>query len=205
MSIKIVIRVAVLTALNLTACQTVTHGVRENIEIKTVAANKPLSGASCLIKQGNKKWSVTTPAKLEIPRGKEDLHITCSKAGYRMPQSEADIKADCSLLGSAGGGALGGAATGAAVAGTALAPALLIPGAGWVIWPLAVGGGALVGGAVSSGTDAANGAAYSYKSPVIIPMIALTPSPNPAANGECEPAPSPTSGSATGKPAATHP
>lgn len=165
------IQFAVLSAFSLTACQTMMHGVNEDIEIQTVAQKKPLTGASCVIKQGDKKWAVTTPAKLEIPRGKDNLHISCSKSGYRMPLTDAEIKSEGSFLGSAGGGALGGAATGATVVGTALFPALLIPGAGWVVWPLAVGGGALVGSAVSSGTDAADGAAYGYKSPIVIPML----------------------------------
>ena len=86
--------------------------------------------------------------------------MSCSKSGYHMPLTDAEIKAEGWFLGSAAGGALGGAATGATVVGAALFTVLAIPGAGWVIWQVAVGGGALVGSAVSSGTDAADGAAY---------------------------------------------
>ena len=171
------IQIAVVSAISLTACQTMMHGVNENIEIQTVAQKRPLAGASCVIKQGDKNWTVTTPAKLVIPRGKDNLHIICSKSGYRMPLTDAEIKAEGSFLGSAGGGALGGAATGATVVGTALFPVLAIPGAGWVIWPVAVGGGALVGSAVSSGADAADGAAYGYKSPIVIPMLPADANP----------------------------
>ena len=56
-----------------------------------------------------------------------------------MPLTDAEIKAEGSFLGSAGGGALGSTATGATVVGAALFPVLVIPGAGWVIWPVAGG------------------------------------------------------------------
>ena len=102
-----------------------------------------------------------------------------------MPLTDAEIKAESSFLGSAGGGALGGTATGATVVGAALFPVLAIPGAGWAIWPVAVGGGALVGSAVSSGADAADGAAYGYKSPIVIPM--LTADANPASGADTMP------------------
>ncbi|WP_139559474.1 hypothetical protein [Methylotetracoccus oryzae] len=127
------------------------------------------------MKRGNlETWTVTTPGKIEIPRGKEDLRISCAKNGYRMP-TEADIKPECEALGSAGGGALAGAALGATATGVALFPVLAIPGAGWVVWPLAVGGGALVGGAASAATDTADGAAYSYPTPITIPMKRIAP------------------------------
>ena len=171
------IRLAVLSVLPmyLAACATVLHGTTEQLDVTASADGKQLAGAICVIKRGDQEtWTVTTPGKIEVPRAKEDLRISCAKNGYRMP-TEADIKPECGALGSAGGGALAGAALGATATGVALFPVLAIPGAGWVVWPLAVGGGALVGGAASAATDTADGAAYSYPTPIIIPMKRVTP------------------------------
>lgn len=164
-----------MTLAGLAACATIFRGTTEKLDVVTAVDGKPLVGASCEIKRGKENWRVTTPGRIEIPRAKEDLHVRCAKDGYRMP-TEADIKSDSAALSSAGGGALGGAAVGAATTGLALFPVLAIPGAGWVIWPVAVGGGALVGGATSVVTDSADGAAYSYPSPIRIPMKQV-PSP----------------------------
>jgi hypothetical protein len=84
---------------------------------------------------------------------------------------------------------LAGAALGATATGVALFPVLAIPGAGWVIWPVAVGGGALIGGAASAATDSADGAAYTYPTPIAIPMKRTNPessaekSPPPCSSG----------------------
>ena len=158
----------------LAACATVVRGTTEKLDVVTSVDGKPLTGASCEIKRGQERWVVATPGNIEIARAKEDLHVRCTKDGYRMP-TEADIKSDSAALASAGGGALGGAAVGAATTGLALFPVLAIPGAGWVIWPVAVGGGALIGGTTSAVTDSADGAAYSYPTPINIPMKRVAP------------------------------
>jgi hypothetical protein len=166
----------------LSGCFSVFRGTNETVEVETVADGKPLIGATCIIKQGKKEQSVVTPGKVMLPRGKEHLHVKCLKDGYRMP-NESDIEADSSNLTSASGGALVGGTVGAIGAGVAMSPLLIIPGVGWVAYAATVAGGAgagaLAGGAVSAGTDAADGASYTYKSPIIIPMIPIEANPVP--------------------------
>ena len=167
---------------SLSGCLSIFRGTDETLEVRTEADGKPLFGATCIIKQGDKERTVVTPGKIELPRDNVQLHVKCMKNGYRMPNA-SDIEADSSHLTSAGGGALVGGTVGAIGAGVVMAPFLIVPGPGWVVYAASVAGGAgagaLAGGAVSAGTDAADGAAYSYKSPIVIPMIPIKANPAP--------------------------
>ena len=167
---------------SLFGCMSVIRGTSETLEIKTEAYGKPLVDATCIIQQGNQHWSVVTPGKLVLHRDNVQLHVTCTKDGYRMPNA-SDIAADSSHLLSASGGAFVGGTVGAVGMGLASAPFLIIPVVGWTTFAGSVaagaGVGALAGGAVSAGTDAASGATYTYQSPIIIPMIPVEENPSP--------------------------
>ena len=168
--------------LSLSGCFSIIRGTDQSLEVDTEVYGEPLAGATCIIKQGSKHWSVVTPGKVKVPRDKLPLHVTCSKDGYRLLTS-SDIAADGSLLTSAAGGALAGGTIGAIGMGVASAPFLVVPVLGWATFAASIaagaGAGALAGGAVSAGTDAADGASNEYKSPITIPMVPVPANPAP--------------------------
>ncbi len=170
--------VAVLASaiLSLSGCFSIIRGTDQSLEVNTEVYGEPLAGATCIIKQGSKHWSVVTPGKVEVPRDNLPLHVTCSKEGYWLLTS-SDIAADGSVLTSAAGDALAGGTIGAIGMGVASAPFLVVPVLGWATFAASIAAGALAGGAVSAGTDAADGASNNYKSPITIPMVPVQANP----------------------------
>ena len=69
----------VLAALMLPGCSSILSGTSDTISFDT---NPP--GADCqLVRDGKVIGNVTTPGGLTVQKTKDDIHVTCKKAGYQ--------------------------------------------------------------------------------------------------------------------------
>ena len=67
----------------LAGCGTIRDGTRQAVEIETTDGRAPLTGATCTVATPTEgETTVTTPARLVVPRHGIDLHISCSHPGY---------------------------------------------------------------------------------------------------------------------------
>lgn len=77
------------------------------ILIETSSQGEPLIAAHCVVKTDGGTWNLTTPAEVVIAIADGDLHVACSKIGYRT--AEVVYKAPPGVgLPSMGSGAGGG-------------------------------------------------------------------------------------------------
>ncbi|QRX82341.1 hypothetical protein [Glaciimonas sp. PAMC28666] len=53
------------------------------IQIETGSMGEPLTAARCIVKTDGGTWNLTTPAEVVITVADGDLHVACSKNGYR--------------------------------------------------------------------------------------------------------------------------
>jgi hypothetical protein len=63
----------------LSGCATIVKGTSETIAVLT----PPVTGAKCVLANGEGTWTVTTPDIVMVDRSKEDLQIRCTKPGYQ--------------------------------------------------------------------------------------------------------------------------
>jgi len=56
------------------------------IIIETSSQGKPLTAARCIVKTDGGTWDLTTPAEVVISVADGDLHVACSKVGYRSAE-----------------------------------------------------------------------------------------------------------------------
>jgi hypothetical protein len=76
------------------------------ISIETRSRGEPLTAARCVVKTDGSTWKLTSPAEVVIAVADGDLHVACSKLGYRT--AEVVYKAPPGVgLPSMGGGAGG--------------------------------------------------------------------------------------------------
>ncbi|MGS0740832.1 hypothetical protein ACVBEF_03200 [Glaciimonas sp. GG7] len=59
--------------------------------IETRSQGQPLSATSCMLNTDSGTWKLTTPDDVFIPVTDGDLHVVCSKSGYR--DTETILKA----------------------------------------------------------------------------------------------------------------
>ena len=77
------------------------------ISIETRSQGEPLTAARCVVKTDGGTWRLTSPAEVVIAVADGDLHVACSKPGYRT--AEVVYKAPPGVgLPTMGGGAGGG-------------------------------------------------------------------------------------------------
>lgn len=92
----------------LTGCAT-TGSDNGRIQIQTTSQGKPLTAARCVVKTDGGTWNLTTPAEVVISVADGDLHVDCSKRGYRSGEIiyKAPSGAGLPSMGSTGGGGIG--------------------------------------------------------------------------------------------------
>lgn len=56
------------------------------VEIQSVALGQPVSGASCTVETGAGRWTVQTPAVVNVGEPSGDLRVVCERAGYRSSE-----------------------------------------------------------------------------------------------------------------------
>ncbi len=61
------------------------------VEILSTAAGQPLPGAACTVDTAGGRWTVQTPAVLDLGEPRGDLRVVCQREGYRT--SEVLIRA----------------------------------------------------------------------------------------------------------------
>ena len=78
MTIKVIVAVAIVGAA-VSGCATIIKGPSQNIAINTT----PVDGAECTLHNSEGTWRLTTPGKVRVDKTKNDITLTCQKAGYR--------------------------------------------------------------------------------------------------------------------------
>lgn len=64
----------------LAGCATIVSGSSEDIAVLT----PPVSGATCVLSNGQGSWTVVTPTVAHVQRDLGDLQVKCTKAGYQV-------------------------------------------------------------------------------------------------------------------------
>ena len=62
----------------LSGCATIIEGSSQRIAVSTT----PVSGARCVLSNGEGKWAVITPGHVKVARSKHDMKVRCTKDGY---------------------------------------------------------------------------------------------------------------------------
>lgn len=74
--------VAVLIAVGVAGCASITSSETQNLALTTVdEASKPVDGAACTLKNDKGTWEAKSPGFVEVKRSPEDLNVECSKPG----------------------------------------------------------------------------------------------------------------------------
>ncbi len=90
---------ALLLAVGLPGCATLTEASDQNVLVQTVLDHKPLDGAGCVIYNDVGKWFVTTPARVTIRKSSKPLRIDCKKDQAAWAYEKVDAKVNGSLWG----------------------------------------------------------------------------------------------------------
>ena len=135
------------------------------VKIETVSAAGPVTGARCGVKNDRGGSEILSPGVAEVIRSAKPLEILCFVPGYRVAIQSLESTGDV----------VGPAATGAVVGGGVSAlvalPLLTIPVMGPFMYMGAVGGSALLGGALNAADQHTKGKIYSYPPTVLVRMI----------------------------------
>jgi hypothetical protein len=70
----------------LAACASTGNVAEKGIAIETVSRNQVITGADCVVSNGNGSWQVTTPGTVNTGGVNGDLRVVCNKAGYRTSE-----------------------------------------------------------------------------------------------------------------------
>ncbi len=121
--------------------------------------------ARCGVKNDRGSSEILAPGVAEVLRSARPLEVLCFAQGYRIAMRSLE----------SGGDVIGPAATGAvttgAVGAVAALPLLAVPVFGPFMYAGAVGGAALLGGAVNAADKHSQGKIYSYPPTVLISMV----------------------------------
>ncbi len=90
---------ALLVAVGLPGCATLTEPSDQNLLVQTVLDHKPLDGVGCVIYNDVGKWFVTTPARVTIRKSPNPLRIDCKKDEAAWAYEKVDSKVNGSLWG----------------------------------------------------------------------------------------------------------
>ncbi|KAF3999484.1 hypothetical protein [Glaciimonas immobilis] len=80
---------SVITMCVLTGCATTGQG-NGHVKIEASSGEQSIHAARCVVKTDGGTWTVTTPGEIVISAPDGDLHLKCSKSGYR--NAEMTIK-----------------------------------------------------------------------------------------------------------------
>lgn len=70
----------------LAACASTNNVAEKGVAIETVSRNQVITGANCVVSNGNGSWQVTTPGTVNTGGVNGDLRVVCNKAGYRTSE-----------------------------------------------------------------------------------------------------------------------
>jgi TonB family protein len=121
--------------------------------------------ARCGVKNDRGSSEILAPGVAEVLRSARPLEVLCFAQGYRIAMRSLQSGGD--VLGPAATGAM----TGGAVSAVAALPLLAVPVFGPFMYAGAVGGAALLGGAVNAADKHSQGKIYSYPPTVLISMV----------------------------------
>lgn len=76
---------AVFAAFLLGACAT-GAGNDGRVSIVTASNGSEFAGANCVVNTNSQTWNIVTPATVMIGNANGDLHVICSKPGYRTSE-----------------------------------------------------------------------------------------------------------------------
>lgn len=142
------------------------------VRIETVGPAGTVSGARCGVKNDRGSSEILAPGVAEVIRSAKPLEILCFLPGYRVAMLSVESGGD--VIGSAATGVVAGGA----VSAVAALPLLGVPVVGPLMYMGAVGGSALLGGAINAADKHTQGKIYSYPPSVLVRM---TPQDGPAA------------------------
>ena len=91
----------------LASCAT-TGSDNGRIQIQTKSQGQPLTAARCIVKTDGGTWNLTTPAEVVISVADGDLHVDCTKKGYRSAEIIYKAPSGAGLPSMGSGGAGGG-------------------------------------------------------------------------------------------------
>lgn len=135
------------------------------VKVETIGADGPLAGARCGVKNDKGGSEILTPGVAEVIRSARPLEILCFMHGYRVAIQSIDSTGD--VIGPAATGAL----VGGGLSAVAALPLLTIPVMGPIMYMGAVGGSALLGGAVNAADKHTKGKIYSYPPALLVRMV----------------------------------
>jgi TonB family protein len=135
------------------------------VKIETVSATGPVVGARCGVKNDKGGSEIVTPGVAEVVRSARPLEILCFVQGYRVAIQSIDSSGD--VIGPAATGMLAGGA----LSGVVALPLLTVPVMGPFMYAAAVGGSALLGGAVNAADKHIQGKIYSYPPALLVTMV----------------------------------
>jgi TonB family protein len=135
------------------------------VRIDTVGPDGQQVRARCGVKNDRGSSEILAPGVAEVLRSARPLEVLCFSQGFRIAMRSLE----------SGGDVIGPAATGAvttgAVGAVAALPLLAVPVFGPFMYAGAVGGAALLGGAVNAADKHSQGKIYSYPPTVLISMV----------------------------------
>jgi TonB family protein len=160
------------------------------VRIETVGPEGQVR-ARCGVKNDRGASEILAPGVAEVIRSARPLEVLCFAQGYRIAMRSLDSTGD--VIGSAATGVVAGGA----VSAVAALPLLTVPVFGPFMYAGAVGGAALLGGAVNAADKHSQGKIYTYPPSVLISMVpegallgsALQPAPGTRPLRAIEPVP----------------
>ena len=135
------------------------------VRIETLGTAGPVS-ARCGVKNDRASSEILAPGVAEVIRSARPLEVLCFAQGYRIAMRSLESTGD--VIGSAATGVV----TGGAVSAVVALPLLAVPVFGPLMYMGAVGGVALLGGAVNAADKHSQGKIYSYPPSAVISMVA---------------------------------
>ncbi|MGV7210685.1 hypothetical protein ACLB1G_22865 [Oxalobacteraceae bacterium A2-2] len=90
---------AVLVALLLSGCATVTEPVDQNLLVQTVLDHREIEGVGCVLANDVGRWFVTTPARVTVRKSAGPLRVDCKKEGAAWAYEKVDSRSNATLWG----------------------------------------------------------------------------------------------------------
>jgi hypothetical protein len=90
---------AILAALLLSGCATVTEPVDQNLLVQTVLDHREIEGVGCVLANDVGRWFVTTPARVTVRRSAGPLRVDCKKEGAAWAYEKVDSRSNATLWG----------------------------------------------------------------------------------------------------------
>ena len=91
-------RYALICAVALSGCATLTEPTEQNVLVEAVFDHRPLADVGCVLSNDVGKWFVLTPARVTIRRSSGALRIDCRKDDLAWAYEKVEAKAGASSL-----------------------------------------------------------------------------------------------------------